>query len=81
MAETEAAAEAAPPPEAPAALAEMTAERDALRTQCDSLASELREAKLREASLRKMIGLALAESIPSSTEVRSMSVEHAPIDA
>ena len=63
-----------------AALAEVTAERDALKAQCDALASELREAKLRDASLRKMIGLALAEAIPPSTEVRGVKFEHAPAD-
>lgn len=61
-----------------AALTAVESERDALRAMCDGLAGELREARLREQSLRRMISLALEEAIPSHTEVESASFTHAP---
>lgn len=60
-----------------AQLQAVEAERDALSTRCESLAAELRESRLREESLRKMISLALDEAIPPATCVEAASFTHA----
>ena len=61
-----------------AELAVVASERDALREMCDGLGAELRDARLREASLRRMISLALEETIPVATQVDGASFSHAP---